>query len=1572
MNVTLINKERIHSISLPEKVRGQYWIYDSNSKFSRKLIGIEGINGEWILKSNKDVKVLDNAGKSIRNTVLQPLSIYNLGLSTQDQKTIIFTEPSTDDRQIFTKYLVDRDIEITIGRTEQNDIVLANRFVSASHAKLSFHSGQWRIEDQNSSNGTFVDGERVKSKALKIGDTIYIMGYKMIIGSYFVAFNNPDGTLTIKTHALKPFIPQTVETPDEEEEYEVPEVDYFYRSPRFKRDVEKAVIKIDSPPPNAIGEEMPMMLVIGPSMTMGMASMATALFAVNHAMSTGDISKAIPSIVMSCSMLLGTVLWPILTKKFDMRRRRKKEKIRQEKYKDYLDRIAVVFNEEAEKQEEILRENHVPISDCINRIENVQRNLWERGPGQNDFLKLRVGTGSGLLAADLTYSEKKFSIDDDNLQGELYTLVESPKVLKNIPITLSLYENHISGVIGTRKQTIEFAKGLIFQLSALYSYDEVKMIFIYDQDEEAQFSFAKWLPHVWSNDNKFRFVATNDNEVKEVSAYIEKEIEIRANTNESEMEDVKPYYIVFALSKELAFKAEMLKQVYAKKENLHISIVTFYDELKNLPKECSMVVELEENSGKLFDKNDITGKTTSFTPDIYLNGADPYQLSVKLANVPLDTLANSFNLPQMVTFLELYGVGKVEHLNALTRWKDNDPTKSLEAPVGVDTLGELFKLDLHEKFHGPHGLVAGMTGSGKSEFIISYILSLAVNYHPHEVAFILIDYKGGGMAKSFEKLPHTAGIITNLDGAAIKRSLVSIESELKRRQAIFADASKLVGESNIDIYKYQKLYREGVVREPLQHLFIISDEFAELKTQQPEFMTQLVSAARIGRSLGVHLILATQKPSGVVDDQIWSNSKFRVSLKVQERADSMDMLKRPDAAELTDTGRFYLQVGYNELFEMGQSAWAGAPYYPSDKVVVEKDTSVVVIDRNGRPIKQAKIDKKKGLFTNPKKQLDVITDYLSNIAAEENIKIRPLWLEPIPALILLADIRKKYNADRGTWLTSENRPDVFQEAVSEIAAAAETVQEDVRKSFATASRRASFKLNPVIGEYDDPVHQQQCLLRLPLTDEGNTIIYGAAGTGKTTFLNTMVYSLIHEHTPEEVNLYLLDFASETLRAFSKAPHVGDVILSYESEKVSNLFKMLQGEVEKRKKLFADYGGDHRSYVEATGQKVPAIVVAIHNFSAFTEIYDEKEEAVSYLSREGTKYGIYFVLTALGTGAVRFRLLQNFKQLITLQLNDDADYATIVGKTDGLFPSKCKGRGLIKRDAIYEFQVAQITAEHVPYPSIHAECQKLQEAWKGTAAKRVPILPEQVDHEFLAEYAGPKGSLTLPIGVEKNSLNVHYYPFGKSYLNMILSAGTEHQSFVHDLSEFMAQQAGVDVTLIDAEQSFIQKNNAGFQYYSTVKEFEEVTGDLFDLVVYRNNSFKEALEEGREVEHFKQKVIIINSVVALKNALSQLGSEKLGLVLEKGDAKYNVTIMFAEQSKNVSSVTFDKWFKQHIHSGNGIWVGSGITEQFQLKPAKTTSEMREEMPSDFAYSLQNGKAVKVKLLNSQKENDDDDE
>ncbi len=1528
MIVTYINSEYINSITLPEKVGGQYWIRETNKPGNYNLISIEGINGQWVLKSNPQAHLIDTDNTYIRNAVLKPMNFYNIYLPAQDDRAIVFIEPITLNRQIFRKMAVKDGAEITIGRAENNDIVYANKFVSSNHAGLRYHQGKWIVRDKDSANGTYVNNYRVAEKQLVPGDTLYILGFTTIISKDFIAYNNPDELVSIKGDKFLPFAgqkPELLDGGEEDGNFEINPPDYFYRSPRFKRDIEKAVFKIDAPPQNSIGEELPFILMLGPSITMGMASMATAIFAVNNAIGNGNISSALPSIVMSSSMLLGTVLWPVISKRYEKKRKLRKENLRQEKYKEYLQKMAGAFSEECRKQEEILRENHIPITECIDRILGVQRNLWERGLGQNDFLKLRMGIGYTKLQADIIYSERRFTIDNDNLQEELYRLCETPKILNNIPITLSLYNNYVTGIIGNRRNVLSFAKGMIFQIASLYSYDEVKMVFIYDQEEEQDIGFVKWLPHVWNNDNNFRFIANSSNDMKEVSAYIEKEIELRSEIKEHDMEDLTPYYVIFALSRPFALHAEMLKLIYAKKKNIHMSVISFYDVLKNVPKECSAVVEIENELGKIFDKNDITGQYIPFTPDIQVN-RDVLELSRRLANIPLDTLASTYKLPFLYTFMEMFGVGKVEHLNALARWKENDPTKSLEAPIGVDTLGDTFKLDLHEKFHGPHGLVAGMTGSGKSEFIISYILSMAVNYHPDEVAFILIDYKGGGMAKAFEKLPHTAGIITNLDGAAVKRSLLSIESELKRRQAMFAEASKKVNVSNIDIYKYQKLYREKTVTEPLPHLFIISDEFAELKTQQPDFMAKLISAARIGRSLGVHLILATQKPSGVVDDQIWSNSKFRVCLKVQERADSMDMLKRPDAAELSQTGRFYLQVGYNELFELGQSAWAGAPYYPSDKVVVEKDNSVVVIDNIGHPVKQVKIDNKRGFETDPKKQLDVITEYLSNIAKEEKIRGRQLWMEPIPALIYLEELKTKYKT----------------------------------------GKNSGYELNPVIGELDDPSRQKQNILTLSISQEGNTVIYGAAGSGKTTFITTMIYSLIQEHSPEQLNLYIMDFASETLRAFAKAPQVGDVILSNEGERISNLFKLLNNEMERRKKLFSDYGGDFKAYVEESSSKVPSIVVIIHNFSAFTEMYEEKEEAVNYLSREGIKYGIYFVLTAMGANAVRFRLLQNFKQLLVLQMNDTTDYSTILGKTDGVLPSKYKGRGLVKLDEIYEFQIAHITRAEKTYTFLRDYCKTQIDRYSGTAAKKVPVLPDKVSIDFISDYIREENYLKLPIGVESSTLDVHYYPFGNAYIHLILSSGNDHRGFTYSIVKLLANQCSADVTVFDALQSYKEEDNNGITYYSQADQFEKAVDSLFRLTVHRNNTAKEAAEKGGGMEPFDQKVIIINSVSELKNQLSDKAKEELQLVLEKGDVKYNLLFFIAETVKNLTSFTFEKWYKKHITQKDGIWVGAGVADQYQLKTVKTTKEMNEDITADFGFAIENGKPVKIKLVTMDKE------
>lgn len=499
MIVTLISNMKIDSITLPQKVSGQYYISNPCDNDDRKSIIIEAIEGEWVLKSSKNVSIISEYDIGIKNQILKPLNIYCLKIN--NEKIYIFAEPVTQDRKVYNKLLINQDANISIGRNIDNDISINNEFVSSSHAVLSYINGRWSVSDKNSTNGTFVNQLRIKIKDLEIGDVIYIMGLKIIIGSCFIAYNNPDGVVSVNFNVFHKFVVQESNV-DCEEKLKLEAQRCFYPSPRFKKDIVRKEINIDSPPQNAIGDEMPLMLVIGPSMTMGMASLSTALFAVNNAMTTGNYSSAMPSIVMSFSMLLGTVMWPIITKKYEKKRRYKKENVRQKKYRAYLKKIQVRINEECERQEEILRENYISIDKCVDRIINVKRNLWERSFGHNDFLKLRCGLGEGTLDAKISYSQKQFSIDDDNLQEELYSLCNNIPQLKDIPITLSLFDDYISGVIGDRKVVKEFAKGLIFQIAALYSYDEVKMVFLFDEDEEVDFIFTKWLPHVWSDDKK--------------------------------------------------------------------------------------------------------------------------------------------------------------------------------------------------------------------------------------------------------------------------------------------------------------------------------------------------------------------------------------------------------------------------------------------------------------------------------------------------------------------------------------------------------------------------------------------------------------------------------------------------------------------------------------------------------------------------------------------------------------------------------------------------------------------------------------------------------------------------------------------------------------------------------------------------------------------------------------------------------------------------------------------------------------------------------------------------------------
>ena len=230
------------------------------------------------------------------------------------------------------------------------------------------------------------------------------------------------------------------------------------------------------------------------------------------------------------------------------------------------------------------------------------------------------------------------------------------------------------------------------------------------------------------------------------------------------------------------------------------------------------------------------------------------EVTARLCPVEVPEISLESELVKSYTFFEMLGISSADQFDVRSAWAASRVTRSMAVSLGVKTKNELVTLNLHERFDGPHGLVAGTTGSGKSEILLSYMMNMALNFHPHEVGFLIIDFKGGGMANQLAGLPHLLGTITNIDGREINRSLKSIKAELLRRQRLFSqhDVNK------IDDYIQAHKNNPSGVPVPLPHLIIVVDEFAELKSEQPEFMKELISAARIGRSLGVHLILATR------------------------------------------------------------------------------------------------------------------------------------------------------------------------------------------------------------------------------------------------------------------------------------------------------------------------------------------------------------------------------------------------------------------------------------------------------------------------------------------------------------------------------------------------------------------------------------------------------------------------------------------------------------------------------------------------------------------------------------------
>ena len=714
------------------------------------------------------------------------------------------------------------------------------------------------------------------------------------------------------------------------------------------------------------------------------------------------------------------------------------------------------------------------------------------------------------------------------------------------------------------------------------------------------------------------------------------------------------------------------------------------------------------------------------------------------------------------------------------------------------------------------------------------------------MAFLLIDYKGGGMANLFKNLPHLLGTITNLDGAQSMRALASINAEIHRRERLF-------GEFEVNhINQYQKKFKNGEATEPLPHLFLISDEFAELKVNQPDFIKELVSIARVGRSLGVHLILATQKPSGVVDDQIWSNSRFKIALKVADRSDSNEMLHTPDAAEITQTGRAYLQVGNNEVYELFQSAWSGADYQPDKDDMGIEDHTIYLINELG--------------------QYEILNEDLSGLEDVDEIKEVPTELDAIVHHIQLLCEEQEIPPVPQPWLPSLKERITLDEL------------EEVQPAVAWAQEKP---LSVLLGMADIPQAQKQEAVSINLSKDGHILLYGSPGTGKTTFLQTAGMDLARKFSPKALTMYLMDFGTNGLAPLSKLPQVADTMLLDQTEKISKFVRIMERELNRRKKLLADYGvGTLDLYRQASGQEEPAIVILLDSYEAFKEEAYEAElfKLLVRISREGLSIGVHLLMTAGRQTNLRAQLYSNFKHQLSLPQNEAGEVRAIVGSTPlAMTMEDIKGRALMKREEVDVIQLALPvygSNDTQVLNNLRQEVASLQEAWTGQRPSAIPMVPEELTMEEFLNLPGVQEAIEndqIPIGLELEmvgSINISLSKF--KHMAYVSNAEDAFDNITHHLLKTILRMPNVHMMLIDAFQEYEAYSDQVKTYVGSKKELSDIGNQLIYEIERR-------LEKGISSEW----IIFIPNMRALVSE-SYLNDQQLQFMFENG---YRVGMRF---------------------------------------------------------------------------------
>lgn len=1146
----------------------------------------------------------------------------------------------------------------------------------------------------------------------------------------------------------------------------------FNRPPRIRPGWVETTVELPTPPqPPSRPPHGAWLLLAMPLLTV-VVMVAALVFA---GFGANALAFAIPMGAMALMGVIGTML--------NGRNQERQQRA------EHAERVAFYEEQLAEAQERLARLAEAeraarlyvaPAPDSLLQIARVRQpdgppepRLWERRPHDDDFLELRLGIGAVTPAFRV---QAPTPPRDAPMDRRLYATQRQYAQLNGVPVTIPLARVGSLGLAGPAEPRDGLLRALLWQVATLHAPSELRLAFVAEPGSDTRWEWLRWLDHTMplsdETNRSLRMVVSEDRATGQLlSALLDEFSRRRDRVAQSKARNEPPPFFVTLLlvvvGSERLRSQPVLGEIMRSGAAYQMAIICVEERWEDVPGDCAAMVVVETDGAVQIayaGKGWQPGRCVADSADLEMSDA----LARRLAGIKLALDGGRQDLPRNKRLFDMLGIADENDLRPPRRWA-HPPAGAWHdnVPIGERAGGEPVYLNLNQSAHGPHGIIAGATGAGKSVLLQSIISALVITHAPERLNLLLIDFKGGASLAMFEPLAHTVGFVTDLEGRLAERAMTAIKSEIRRRKRLLRETAAAVGSKVEDIHDYRAVAAQQPLP-PLPNLLIVIDEFDEMVKTYTDFVTELVRVVKQGRSLGVHLLLASQQPSKAVTDEIRTQLKFFIALRLGSSEDSREMILKTDAAYLpTDIpGRAYFRVGADsELFQVAQVVGAyrlaGAQDgHPTPWVRLMRNGQERVVEQ-GRTVQPITAQRR---ITD----LDVLVRALGEAGRERlaelerscNWRPRPIWQPPLPSRLTLADLR-----------TAEGQSLASSGAVTTLWAERPGPGDWLRAA---------------VGLVDIPQESRQEPLVIAMA-ERHLVVVGVPGAGKTTLVRTLLLSLALRHSPADLWCYAIDPGGQGLSVLAGLPHLGDVVQVRDRERVRRLLHMLITTVRERQERFRVAGvSDLPAYCRVSGARLPAILLIIDKLAVlreeFSDAYGEGSivDDLVRLLRICRPYGVHVVITADSTRDLPYKLLSLLDQRIALRLPDLYDYSDLLGgRVSAQIPSTLPGRALcvLPEHGVLDCHIAlpllaspssdddtseeQATVlEGEVNDELKATAAALAAAWTGGPQLLPPavrLLPDRVALEDLGPTALAResvtGTLRAPLGLESIGLDV---------------------------------------------------------------------------------------------------------------------------------------------------------------------------------------------------------------------------